>query len=334
MPAVHLLRRHYPAAIIVWVVNEQYTELLDLSVDVDDVIAFPRNGWARPGQWGKLRGFFTQLRARKFDVAFDFQGLFRSSMIALSSGSRRRVGFRAAREGASWLYTEKILLPANLPHAVDKNLFLVRSALGITETLEPNACFFKRDPETAAQVKQLRQHHGLTDDAPLLTVAPAARWASKAWPVEFFSDVLDRVTERVPDVKCCIVGNDDEASVGDDVVKRCSASTPINLMGQLSLKMLVQMVRESNAVLTNDTGPLHVAAALMVPTVALFGPTDPDLTGPYGAGHSVLKADCQCAPCFHAECPREKRLCTNAFSPVDAANRLLQVLQTEGVTHQ
>ncbi len=327
LPAVQLLRRHYPEARIAWVVNREYVQLLELSPDIDDVIPFDRHSWGRPTHWKELLHFIRDLRRRKFDIAVDFQGLMRSSLIALASGCPRRVGFRAAREGASLLYTEKVLLPANLPHAVDKNIFLVRSAFAISQEVDFGGCFFQRDPETTAKVKQIQQRHGLTGQGPLLAVVPAARWASKAWPAPFFSRVMDGVKARFPTARWWIVGTGDEKNVGDTVCTGCALADPVNLMGELDLRMMVQMLRDSSVVLTNDTGPMHVAAALDVPTVAMFGPTNPELTGPYGPNHWVLKAKCDCAPCFNKDCPNEKRVCTDTVSPEDAIEAVLQAYQ-------
>ena len=300
-PAVRLLKQHFPEATLSWVVNDTYTELVNLCPDVEYALAFRRRRWGRPRHWPEVVAFVRELRSRHFDVAVDFQGLFRSGLIARLSGARRRVGFATAREWATRFYTERVLTPANVRHAVDRNVFLVRSAFGIaSDAVEWRLGSFA---DGVARAEYLLEKHGLHGRHPIVAVAPAARWASKTWPAEFFAAVVRRVADRAGEAAFWLCGSEDEKPVGRAVLAACGGFAPAMLMGESNLGTLVELLRRSDVLLTNDSGPMHLAAAVGTPTVSMFGPTDPGLTGPYGQGHQVFRGDCPRSPCFERECP-------------------------------
>ncbi|MCF7854801.1 MAG: glycosyltransferase family 9 protein [Candidatus Pacebacteria bacterium] len=324
-PAVHLVRCRYPDATIVWVVNEAYVDLVGLSPDVDEVIPFHRKDWVHPARWGEVLDFVRELRERKFDIVIDFQGLLRSACIALVTGAPRRIGFRAAREFASLLYTEKILLPANVFHAVDKNLFLVRSALEIGDNVGDDSVFPPQH-DAVKQAERLLRANELTGGSAIMAIAPAARWPSKAYASDFFARVISFVADKEPGVRCWLVGTEDEIPVGDKVIQSCADCCPVNLMGAVNLPTLIELLRRSDVLLTNDTGPMHLAAALHVPVIALFGPTDPALTGPYGKGHLVFHGSCSHWPCFEKKCPVMQQTCITEVSEEEVAKSVLNSL--------
>lgn len=305
-PAVNLIHAHHPEATITWVVNDTYAEVVELFPYVDDVALFRRERWGKITRWHEFLAFTQDLRKRKYDLIIDFQGLFRSGFLAFLAGGQRRVGFANSREGARLFYTEKILTPANIQHAVEKNLFLAASAIGVPlpekhESLPE----MRRSHDGEKQAEILFRMHHIKPGEKVVAVAPAARWKSKMFPAEFFAKVLDQVTEKNSDVKLWILGTEDERAVGEAVVDACHNCVPEILMGEANLVTLIEMLRRSDVLLTNDTGPMHLAAAFGCPTVALFSSTNPDLTGPYGKGHVVLQGSCKMGPCLNRECPRK-----------------------------
>jgi heptosyltransferase-1 len=301
LPVVGMIREQFPDSVISWVVNDSYAELLDLCPDIDTRIVFKRKRLARPRHWLEIFSFIRELRSQKFDIAIDFQGLFRSAVIARLSGAKKRVGFRNAREGAPWFYTDRVLLPANLKHAQDKNMFLARAALHLPDT-EPTTALASSEVD-AGKLRKIMREHEIDPDHPVLAVAPAARWGTKSWPPEFFAQVLTEVhkqTSASPPTLVC-VGTTDERPVGDSI--RAQAKCPVvNLMGETDLGALAELLRNSAVLLTNDSGPMHLAAAVGTPVVALFGATDPSLTGPYGDCHTVFRGECEHAPCMQRKC--------------------------------
>jgi lipopolysaccharide heptosyltransferase I len=322
LPAVHLLRQHYPEALLVWVVHDALTGFVSLYSGVDEVIPFRRRRWARIHHWHEVLGFLVDLRQHRFDLAIDFQGLLRSGLIAFASGAPRRIGFQNAREGAGLFYTERIPLPANLHHALERNVFLVQSALGIaTAASMPE---LGRPHDSVKEARRLLRQYQLDGEAPVLAVAPGARWPSKRWPPRFFAAALDQLQQTIPDLRCWVLGTPDEARTAEAVIQACARCRPVSLVGKSDLGTLVELLRCSDALLTNDSGPMHIAAALTVPTVALFGATDPELTGPHGDSHVVFRTTCELRPCLSRECVQAKRPCSEGVS----ASRVAAALAT------
>ena len=257
-PAVQLIRRSYPDAHISCVTSAVYTDLVHLCPAVDDVVLFRRQRLGQVRNWGEIPSFVRDLRVHRYDVAIDFQGLLRSSLIACASRAARRVGFRRAREGAQMLYTEKVLLPANLKHAVERNLFLARSALNISDPApEP---VLQKHHDSAKRAGVLLRKHGLQNGRPLVAVAPGARWTSKRWPPEFYARVLDRAADINPAV--WVLGTTAERRAAEELRQACSRCEPVDLTGETDIGTMTELLRVSDVLLANDSGPMHIAAAL------------------------------------------------------------------------
>lgn len=327
-PAVALLRQEYPDATISWLVNDDLSGLVELVPAVDDVIPFRRRRWGKPWLAHELFGHLWHLRRSAYDVAVDFQGLFRSGFVTLCSGASRRIGFSQAREGAALFYSERITVPANLKHAVDKNLFLVQQAFGISRTAP--APELLRRQETVKAIDTLWTQRGLNRAEPVLAVAPVTRWPSKTWPPEYFASIIDATGREFPHLGCWLVGTRAERAAGEAVVAACQLLKPHNLMGETDMSQLLEMLRRSDVLLTNDSGPMHLAAAAHRPAVALFGPTDPALTGPYGPGHVVFHGHCDQGPCFRPSCRRERRHCVCSVAPDAVAAAVIERFRALG----
>lgn len=327
-PAVELIRRRYPDATITWLVNEEYAGLVELFPGVDDVLRFRRRRWGNPWRAPEVVSYAWRLRRHAFDVVVDFQGLFRSGCLAFCSGASRRIGFRRAREGAPLFYTECVDVPASVCHAVDRNIALVQKAFAITQA--PEFPELLRQQETVRKVDDIWGRRGLQRGDPVLAVAPVARWPSKTWPPDYFAAVLDLVARDCPLLGCWLVGTPKERVAGDRLMTFCHLAKPHNLMGETSLSELLEMLRRSDALLTNDSGPMHLAAAVRRPTVALFGPTDPALTGPYGPGHVVFHGRCEVSPCFKAACQLPRHPCVHSVAPEAVAAAVVALLRSGG----
>ena len=323
LPAVHLLRQQLPDARLVWVVNREYRDVVRLSPDVDDVLVFDRQKLRCVGHWGQVPAFLRALRAGHFDLALDFQGLLRSSLIAFFSGAKRRVGFAVSREGARFFYREVVSVPLGLTHAVDRNVALVRHLFPGAASAPVVFPPLQQSSAGAENVAVLLREHGVTGTGPLVAVAPAARWNSKQWPDTFFAEVMDAVAMARPDATFCLVGTADERAIGERIVSASRCPRVINAMGRTDLITLVELLRHSRVLVANDSGPMHLGVAVQCPVVALFGPTDPQLTGPYGSGHTVLTGRCPVSPCFADRCRLGQRLCVADIRTTQAADAVL-----------
>ena len=143
-----------------------------------------------------------------------------------------------------------------------------------------------------------------------------ARWANKRWPVEYFADLVRLLAKSHPELRFAILGSRADAGLGR-AIARAQPERCLDLTGQVSLPEMVEWIRLGEIIITNDTGPMHVAAALRKPVLALFGPTEPRRTGPYGQIEKVLQAGLPCAPCLKASCAYEKPFeCLRALSPI------------------
>ena len=327
-PAVAELHAALPEAQVSWVANDTLAPIVRLYPRLERVIPFPRKALGKL-DLRELRNFFRELRQDEYDAVLDFQGLLRSAIISRFARTAQRFGFANAREGAPLAYGHAVKLPPELTHAADKNRFLAREFLrsqGVApvETApEPALALPEEWQEQAAEVQ--REHH--LEGAPLLAVGCSSRWESKSWAPEFFAEVLRLVRQRRPEVRIWLLGSPEERARAQEVCECAKLEGMVNLAGKTTLGALAALLARSQALFTNDSGPMHIAAALQVPCVANFGSTDPEKTGPYGpAGrHYVVRSQCPKAPCFRRECPLRDRLaCSRQANAEEAANAILE----------
>ena len=302
-PAVELLRQKLGWSSLSWVVNSNFADILDLYPFIDRKVRFPRH---RLGHWSDLKAFVQSLRSESYDVVIDFQGLLRSGLISRLSGCKRRVGFGNGREGSPWFYTESYIPQKGILHAVAKNVDLVRQAF----QLEGDVC---RAPLRIREEWQAEAEHllaPLSGDGPVVAVACASRWRSKDWPLPCFAQTLELVAQQVPNVRCWLLGAPADVPRCEQLVAMAPKARPLNLAGKTSMTTLAALLATSSVLLTNDSGPMHIAAALGTACVALFGATNPSLTGPYGESglHEIIRSRCPKSPCFQKECPKGEAL--------------------------
>ena len=290
LPTVRILRRAFPQADIAWLVNDNLAPILGGSPVVNRVIPFARRRFATWSGAAGLAPFVTALRRERFDWAIDLQCLLRSSLLALASGARRRTGLSDGREGSRWFYTETIHMPAEPTHAVDRYLMLPHQlGIAVDRVEFPLA----PDPRGPGAPREK-----------LIVINPGARWPSKRWPAGQFSALLDALAARWPDHRLAIMGGTDELPLAQTIASQ-TRTPPELLTGRTTLPELIALMRRARLMISNDSGPMHIAVAVGTPVVALFGPTDPRLTGPYpfgGPDHVLVRAELDCAPCFKPGC--------------------------------
>lgn len=305
VPTLSALRAAFPQADIAWLVKRQWAGLLERVEGLDRI-------WpVEPSLAGWL-GQIPKLRAAGFDLVVDLQGLFRSGAIARLTGCSTRVGFANAREGSPFFYTHRVPVPTRDMHAVDRYL-LVAAALGALKGGKPE---FRLRPLQADQEEVLRllDGHGVKAGGPWIAMNVSARWPTKRWPLESFAAVADQIHQEGLGPVVLIGGPDERADA--ETIKRMMNNTPVDLTGETSVGLLPALLKSTALLLTNDSGPMHVAAAVGTPVVALFGPTSPLRTGPYGAEHRVIRSGVRCSPCFSRVCHNTVHLeCLKTISP-------------------
>jgi len=326
-PAVHALRVSYPDSFISWLVADNFQGLVELSPDVDEVIVFKRKEMGQLKHLGEIPKLINELKNRNIDLVFDFQGLFRSAFFSKMSKANQVIGFSNAREFAPWFYTKKVTPPAEIVHAIDKNNFLVDGF--ITDRALP-FCFpkLKTFDDCRKSADELMSSYGFDSRKTLVAIAPCSRWESKTWPPAFFAEVISLVKQEMVDVDFWLLGTKNEADAGAEIVSLCKRVPVHNLMGKTNLGTMVELLRSSDALLTNDSGPMHIASALNKKIFALFGPTDPELTGPYSKNSSVYKGDVGCGTCRKKQCsyPVGER-CQDKVSAKQVATDLISFIK-------
>ena len=245
-----------------------------------------------------------RLRRMGFDQAIVLPGSFKSALTPLFAGIPRRTGWRGEfRYGA--LNDARKLDASRWPRLVDRFAALAGVA--------PEAPRLAADP---AARERLLARHGLRAEGPVVALCPGAEYGSaKRWPVEHFAALARRCADAGAEV--WIVGSANEAALGDAICMTGGRRVAVNLAGRTSLLEAVDLLSAASAVVSNDSGLLHVAAALDVPVAAVYGSTSPDFTPPLGARTVTLQRELGCRPCFRRECPLGHTDCLRGLAPAE-----------------
>jgi lipopolysaccharide heptosyltransferase II len=323
LPVLRLLKLHYPAAEISWWIETRNAPLLEGDPDLAGLFHFDRKRWGSPLHWGDIWKAIRELREHKFDLVIDLQALARSSTIGWLANGKLFVGLHDWRELASGYYDIDVPRPAPDAHAVDWYLATLR-ALGVP--VHSDFEWFPRREHVAQEVADKWELNGRT---PVIALLPGARWENKRWPAMHFRELVTQLRTRNPDLRFVILGNQADVPLAAEIAaaapERC-----LDLTTKTSLPQTMEVLRVSSLVVTNDTGPMHMAAALGKPIVALFGPTNPLRTGPYGQiDHVLQRRNLPCVPCMTDTCNYHEPLaCLRSIEPESVANAVLARLRT------
>ncbi len=314
LPSVACLRRRYPDAHITWIIEEAAADLIRNHPHVDRVIVSSRKRWLREIRQGNIRKPFREANAmlhllqdRTYDLVIDFHGLFKSAVFVFLSRGRRKLGYDSMQELSGLFLNEKIPEDMN-KHAVDRYLDFLRY-LGV-EDPTPEFLIPYAD-ENRRKIDRLLDTNGIDRQRPLVAVSPVALWDTKLWQEEKFAELADRIAGEL---NCQVVLTGQDRIILDRI-GALAKRPPVNLGGMTTLRDLACLYQKASVLVTTDSGPMHLAAAVQTPVVALFGPTDPGRTGPYGTGHKVLTAPLPCRPCFKKTC--DTQACMREISVAD-----------------
>jgi lipopolysaccharide heptosyltransferase II len=321
LPVLRLLKLHWREARIFWWLDSALAPLLEGDPDLAGVVRFERRRWGKPIHWLEMWRSIRWLREQDFDLVIDLQCLARSAAFAWLANGRKLVGLEEVREGARGFYDLAVPRESFHTHAVDWYLSVL-PRLGVP--VHPRFEWLPARPGVAAEVR--RKWPGTdTPAAPKqgegrwIALQPGARWQNKRWPVENFTGLVRLLACKHPGAKFAILGDRGDHLLGE-IISEAAPDQCLNLCGETSLPEMVEWIRRCDLVVSNDTGPMHAAAALGRPLVALFGPTEPRRTGPYGLGQSVLQHALPCAPCMKSRCRYAKPdECLRAISPAQVS---------------
>jgi 3-deoxy-D-manno-octulosonic-acid transferase/heptosyltransferase-1 len=311
LPSLAALRKIYPAAHITWVVEEAAADLVRNHPYLDKVLVSRRKSWLNNFRDGEIRcplreirNFIRELRQRQYDLVIDFHGLLKSAIIVLLSSGKRKLGYDSMQELSGLFYNEKI--PEDMTkHAVDRYLDFPRYLSN-----EVNQPEFMLPISNGAEAKaqSLLDKYKLESNK-FIAINPVAYWETKLWSDDKFARLADLIKAKL-NTEVVFTGSEKEHL--EKIISQMS-SQAINLGGETSLIDLAYIYKKAQLVITTDSGPMHIAAAAGTPVIALFGPTDPARTGPYGEGHIIIKTDMSCSPCFLKKCPT--KTCMQDISP-------------------
>jgi heptosyltransferase I len=290
LPVLHALHTCFRGPEIHWVVARGFHTILEGHPLIRRLWVIDKNSWKKPSNalatLSELKNLAAGLRRERFDLVVDLQGLFRSALIGMFTGSKERAGFENAREGARFSYKYRIGTEPEM-HAVEKNMLLAR-AVGC-DGGDPAFPFPPLNiPEEIS--RQLPPEYAV--------IAPSAGTQVKRWPVGYFGYLASRLP--IPSI---IVGGKPDVALGDEIAS-LSHGRAVSLAGKTNLKELAAIIKGAKFLVCADSGPMHIAAALNIPVFAVFGPTNPARTGPYGKIHTIIRSDLPCSPCYKRKpCP-------------------------------
>jgi len=333
LPVLRLLKLHFRDAEIFWWVDSAFAPLLEGDPDLAGVVRFERQRWKSPRHWPEMLRSIRWLREQNFDLVIDLQCLARSGAFAWLANGKSLIGLDEVREGARGFYDVAVCRASFHTHAVDWYL-AVLPQLGVP--VHKNFVWLPERTEISAEVKLKWPVAGVQASAcppndtlkrelrqmRLILLQPGARWQTKRWPAKHFAELVRLTAEYSPDARFAILGDAGDRPLGE-IISRVLPECCLNLCGETSLPEMVEWLRLCDLMVTNDTGPMHAAAALGKPLVALFGPTEPRRTGPYGQLENVLRIELPCSPCFKGHCTYEiPNECLNAISPAMVFERV------------
>ena len=322
LPVAMAIRRQLPSARIHWLVEEPSAELLTGHPALERVLVSPRHRlFHQDGNaFSVVGGFLRQLRATRYDAVLDLQGLMKSAIFVALCRGGRKIGFRGGKEpAAAWPLTERLAPYDPDRHALERYLDLLQP-LGLMRPAWPE---FGLEPPAELQAKVRRVLLAELGEGPLVVLHPVAKWDSKLWPVAHWVELARSLLEA--GARVVLSGSRADRPVTRAIVAGVGEAEGLrDLAGRTSLPGLAALLVQARLLVSTDTGVMHLAAALGVPVVALFGPTAPWRTGPYGTGHVVLRRDLDCSPCFRRRC--EDPRCLSGLAPQQVLQAVQEVL--------
>lgn len=271
LPTLAALRENWPNARIVWAVHKNFSAVLPGKPYLDDVVYVDRKRLKSPAYWLELR---RTLHAYHFDLALDLQGLAKSALVSVLSGAKHRYGYWDMREG-SFLVSKGLAGPHKRGHIIEQYLDTVRALGGTVRDVNFPL------PDISQEKQRMRERFAASGiDGDYVAVVPGARWNIREWPLDHWQELLTKIAATGMNV--LLLGSKDDAAKGKRLAEAVHSPYVFDYTGQTSLRELMAVIAMSTVFISVDTGPLHIANALKKNMIALFGPTSPVRSGPYG----------------------------------------------------
>lgn len=311
LPFLSAVKKRYPDAEIHWVIAKGLQAFLKDHPLIHKLWIMDKEGWKKLSKLRKISKeinvFRKGLRNENFDVSIDLSGLLRSGLITRAAKAKYRLGFSDSGEYSSFFYTHKVE-GGNQIHAIDRYLKLAHLLDCDISCIEYP---FAPLPDISKLLNTLPENFCI--------ISPSAGKAANRWPAKRYGELAAKLP--IPSV---VIASPADAAIADTVTS-FSNNKAINLAGKTNLMELVALIARSEFFVCNDTGPMHIAAALNIPVFAIFGPANPTRTGPYGNGHTIIQEELDCSPCYAKNpCTKHNWRCMNDLTVSTVLHSILQ----------
>ncbi len=322
LPALEAIKRVHPGSEITWVVEEAAAGILGGHPAISRLLVSRRKTWIRMlrNPFSVTEGlrqifdFVRQLRSVRYDIAIDFQGLLKSGVLIGLARAERKIGFDRTRELSYLFLNERLPVYDIEKHALERYLDIARY-LGAHDPSP--CCTLPLEKDAVVVSKKLSNIR--KEGSPLIVMNPVARWGTKLWSERSFAELADLLVLQKKAV-VIFTGSTDDREVNGRILALMKQQA-YDWSGKTSLKELAALAGLADLFITTDTGPMHLAAAAGGRVLALFGPTAPWRTGPYGSAHGVIRSGIECSPCFKRNCTLNIQ-CMKGITVADVMNRI------------
>jgi heptosyltransferase I len=323
LPALEAIKKTFPDSEITWVVEEAAAGILEGHPLINRLLVSHRRAWLRllknpfTAVQGLrfITGFVRNLRSIRYDIAIDFQGLFKSGILMGFACAERKIGFDRTREFSYLFLNERLPAYDIEKHALERYLDIARY-LGAKDVSPACALPIEKEQEIISQRIDAVKPPGRR----LVVMNPGARWTTKLWPERNFAELADLlILEK--NALVIFTGGPDDRRMIERVVTLMKHGEVENWAGKTTLKEVAALASISDLFITTDTGSMHLAAAVGAKVLALFGPTAPWRTGPYGSSNRVVRSGIDCSPCFQRSCGKNVK-CMTGITVADVMKKL------------
>jgi heptosyltransferase I len=347
LPVLSMLRDSFPDAKIGWAIDTELAPMVEGHPALDYLHRCSRRSWSkailRPNLWPAairdFRAFVNEVRAVDYDVAIDAQGLFKTALLPVMAGIKRRIGYKHGREFSSIFYTEQhVRRDAYFAPAVFhlEHMGQLAQAIGAADlryAVEPPVV-----PEAARKRVSVLLDGAFESQAPIVAISPATQWASKHWPEEYWIELTSRLLSET-DLNLLFQGAAADGKLTERIVgalpPELVAGRVVDLCGKVPIGDMYALFEKTQAAIGPDSAPLHIAGAVGVPVlIGIYGPTGYRRTPPIGSPHIRLlstEGELPCQPCHKRICPLGTTECMLRIQPGEVHQALLSALKDAGI---
>ena len=302
-PPLRAIKEARPDVRVTMMVNRGTEGVLSGNPDIDEILVLDKESMA--AQWRLM----VELRRRRFETVIDLTDGDRAAFLSWMSGASVRVGFNDEQRWRGACYSVVVPPQPGMRHRIERDL-AVLNLLGVQASVQQPKLWLAQEDEAGAD--QLLDRFGIRRNRPFIILQPGARYWFKAWPAERFAELADRLASEYT-CQVLIVGSRNEEALAQRI-HGATTSRPVSIAGLTTLQQFAAIAKRASLFVGNDSGAMHIAAAVGTPVVALFGPSNPDEWGPRGGRVKVLYKGLDCRACFHPTCERGEQNCMKQLS--------------------